>query len=270
MKKRIILVGRGGAGKDAACAMLTEKGYNKDVSATTRKARKGEVNGKDYVFASEDDFRQLILDGGLHEHKLFNGEMYGTLKGHWDKCNLFILTPEGVNALSNEDRDESFIVLLDLSERESVERMTRRGDETTAIVLRTKSDSSEFEGFTDYDLWIDSSVFLDEDNFISNLPPELAVATFDEVVQSALDAFGIKDQLFMLAEECAEVTQAASKLYRGKGGWEQLAEEYADLVIISSGVSKAAPSSFGIRVQHFLDVKTKRLKERVFTFNSEK
>ena len=51
------------------------------VSATTRPARPGEVNGLHYWFLSDDEFDQLVDSGGLLEWATVHGAArYGTLR----------------------------------------------------------------------------------------------------------------------------------------------------------------------------------------------
>ncbi len=69
-----------GCGKDTVFKELCKRYDNivESVSATTRKARKGEVNGVDYFFVSEEDFRHMIENNGLLEYAKYNGCYYGT------------------------------------------------------------------------------------------------------------------------------------------------------------------------------------------------
>ena len=48
------------------------------VSATTRKSRPGEVNGREYHFLTVDEFRERINDGQFLEHAKVFGNLYGT------------------------------------------------------------------------------------------------------------------------------------------------------------------------------------------------
>ncbi len=50
------------------------------VSATTRKMRPGEINGKDYFFLSESEFKKKVADDELVEHEEIYSNYYGTLK----------------------------------------------------------------------------------------------------------------------------------------------------------------------------------------------
>ncbi len=50
------------------------------ISATTRKKRNEEIDGKDYFFISEEEFRQKIEAGEFIEWERFYDYYYGTLK----------------------------------------------------------------------------------------------------------------------------------------------------------------------------------------------
>lgn len=50
------------------------------ISATTRKKRINEVNGKDYFFLSEEEFKSKIRNNEFIEWENFFGFYYGTLK----------------------------------------------------------------------------------------------------------------------------------------------------------------------------------------------
>lgn len=69
-----------GCGKDTVFKELCKRRDNivESVSATTRQARAGEVNGVDYFFVSEDEFHHMIDNNGLVEYAKYNGCYYGT------------------------------------------------------------------------------------------------------------------------------------------------------------------------------------------------
>ena len=50
------------------------------VSATTRKPRPGEEDGKQYYFISREEFESLIAQGKMLEHAEYVGNYYGTPK----------------------------------------------------------------------------------------------------------------------------------------------------------------------------------------------
>lgn len=56
------------------------------ISATTRAPRGQEVNGKEYYFISNDEFKQLIQDDLLVEwQQVYNGTYYGTLRSEIER-----------------------------------------------------------------------------------------------------------------------------------------------------------------------------------------
>ena len=69
-----------GAGKTTLCreARLCIPDLAYSVSATTRAPRAGEVNGVDFRFVSEREFRAMLERGELAEWAIVHGNMYGT------------------------------------------------------------------------------------------------------------------------------------------------------------------------------------------------
>ena len=76
----VILSSPSGAGKTSIARALVEenKTFLFSVSATTRKSRPGEVNGRDYHFLTVNEFRERINDGQFLEHAKVFGNLYGT------------------------------------------------------------------------------------------------------------------------------------------------------------------------------------------------
>lgn len=48
------------------------------MTDTTRSPRPGEVNGREYNFATKEEFLQLVEGRGFIEHAQFGGNYYGT------------------------------------------------------------------------------------------------------------------------------------------------------------------------------------------------
>ncbi|AMC33371.1 guanylate kinase [Janthinobacterium sp. B9-8] len=69
-----------GAGKTTLVAALlaADQNVQLSVSFTTRAARPGEVDGKDYHFVSREVFEQMIHNGDFLEHAEVYGNYYGT------------------------------------------------------------------------------------------------------------------------------------------------------------------------------------------------
>jgi guanylate kinase len=76
-----VVSGPSGSGKTTLCrAVCAEEGCYHAVSATTRPARPGEVDGRDYHFFSDDEFHRRIDAGEFLEWANVYGRFYGTLK----------------------------------------------------------------------------------------------------------------------------------------------------------------------------------------------
>jgi guanylate kinase len=75
-----------GAGKTSICREILRLFPNVrfSVSSTTRPPRPGEVNGKDYDFISEEEFRERIAHGEFFEWVEKFGQLYGTSKKTMD------------------------------------------------------------------------------------------------------------------------------------------------------------------------------------------
>ena len=70
-----------GAGKTSISKKLLQKDRKLalSISCTTRPRRKGEVNKKDYIFISDEEFKKQINKGKFVEQALVFGYRYGTL-----------------------------------------------------------------------------------------------------------------------------------------------------------------------------------------------
>ena len=105
----IVISGPSGAGKGTICAELLKRNKNlwKSVSMTTRKPRKGEVDGVDYFFVSKKEFKENIKENGLLEHAIYADEFYGTPRSyvleHLNKGEDVILEIEIQGALQIKD-----------------------------------------------------------------------------------------------------------------------------------------------------------------------
>jgi len=76
----IVVSGPSGAGKStlirAALDAVPELAYS--VSATTRDPRPGEVDGRDYVFLTREEFERWIEEDRFLEWAQYSGNLYGT------------------------------------------------------------------------------------------------------------------------------------------------------------------------------------------------
>ena len=84
MSKGLLLVisGFSGAGKGTVMKRLLElhDEYSLSISATTRKPREGEADGREYFFKTVEEFEKMIAEDALIEHAQYVGNYYGTPK----------------------------------------------------------------------------------------------------------------------------------------------------------------------------------------------
>lgn len=160
MNKRIILVGPAASGKDYLKKLMGTRGFELDVSYTTRPIREGEQEGVDYYYYTEKDFQSKIDCHGFYEWAPHGLYRYGTGRWEWEYCDIFIMESHGISEITPEDRKSCFIIYLNPPRivRQNRLRETRGWDEEN-IAHRTKMDNEKFENFTDYDIEITNPEF---------------------------------------------------------------------------------------------------------------
>ena len=121
--------GPSGVGKGTLNAMLFEEFGDRlafSVSATTRKARPGEIDGKDYFFISRQEFEEKIANNYFLEYAEYAGNLYGTPRPYVDK-----LLDSGKN------------VLLEIEVKGALQVMERMPDCVSIFVLPPDLDELE-------------------------------------------------------------------------------------------------------------------------------
>jgi guanylate kinase len=85
--KVFVITGPSGVGKGTLISELLRRvpGLKLSVSATTRRPRDGEVDGRDYHFLAEDEFDRRARKGEFLEHATYSGSRYGTLRCEVDR-----------------------------------------------------------------------------------------------------------------------------------------------------------------------------------------
>ena len=101
-----IIMGKTCSGKNAVVSELVKRGWSQIVTYTSRPKRRGEKNGREYWYISEEDFTNKIKGGYFAEWKSYDVNSktwyYGSPVDEIlnasldDKNNVIILTPQGV------------------------------------------------------------------------------------------------------------------------------------------------------------------------------
>ncbi len=156
----VVLSSPSGGGKTTVCEKILRKhkDYFRSVSATTRKRRKGEKQGKDYIFLTEDEFKKKIKAKEFVEWAWVHGCRYGTLKRFVSKAKregkvaFFVLDVQGGMAMKKKYPQSVLIFLFPPSMRELKRRLIRRGTERSEeMKLRMKTALREMTFWSKYD-----------------------------------------------------------------------------------------------------------------------
>ena len=157
----LVLSSPSGAGKTSICKKLLQQDTSLvlSVSATTRKRRPGEVEGKDYQFLSIQEFESRINKSQFLEYAKVFGNYYGTpaqlversLKSGVDV--LFDIDWQGTQQLKARARQDLVSVfILPPSIKELEKRLFNRAQDTSEVVANRMSKSaSEMSHYPEYD-----------------------------------------------------------------------------------------------------------------------
>jgi guanylate kinase len=134
----VVLAGPTAVGKGTVAAYIKEHhpDMHLSVSATTRPARPGEIEGQHYFFVDDAEFDRLIADGELLEHAtVHNKYRYGTPRRPIEAVlerggtALLEIDLQGARQVRAADPSATLVFLLPPSWDELVHRLVGRGTE---------------------------------------------------------------------------------------------------------------------------------------------
>ena len=165
----VVLSAPSGTGKTSICKKLLENNskWKFSISATTRKLREDESEGKDYIQMSNEKFEHYVKFGDFLEWEWVHGNKYGTpigpLEDVLDYGGVMILDIDvkgGLNVMK-EFPDETIGIFIeppgdDVPEQLEVleERLIERGNEPAKLIKqRLKRFPIEIEYKKDFDYY---------------------------------------------------------------------------------------------------------------------
>ena len=163
----IVVAGPSGSGKTTLCRELLTRApeLRFSVSYTTRPPRPAEVQGRDYHFVSDKDFRDRIRKGEFAEWAENYGYLYGTSKktmaeflGRGADLILDVDT-RGARALKTSYGGGIFVFVLPPSVEALRERLRKRGADDEAVLERRFSNAVEEMKEI---VWYDYAIFNDQ------------------------------------------------------------------------------------------------------------
>ncbi len=156
----VVVSGFSGAGKGTLIKAMVEKYHNYalSISATTRKPREGEEEGREYFFVTRDHFETMIKEEQLIEYAQYVNNYYGTPRQYVFQQMAdgkdVILEIEIQGALKIKERfpDALLLFVMPPSADELKRRLVGRGTETMEVIdQRLHRAAEEAAGMTSYD-----------------------------------------------------------------------------------------------------------------------
>ncbi|AMD95507.1 guanylate kinase [Leptotrichia sp. oral taxon 847] len=160
MKGKLVVVsGPSGSGKSTVTKLVKDRlNIPLSISATTRKPRNGEIDGKDYYFLTKEEFQKKIKNDEFYEFANVHGNYYGTLKKtveeNLEKGLNVILEIDVQGALIvKEKKKDAVLVFFKTENLEVLENRlrNRKTDSEEVIELRLKNAKKELEYEKKYD-----------------------------------------------------------------------------------------------------------------------
>ena len=157
----IILSSPSGAGKSTLAKRLRvwDPNIRFSISATTRPARAGAVDGQDYHFVDEATFKRMVHDREMLEHAHVFGNFYGSPLGPVDAAInagndvLFDIDWQGAQQIQKSALASSVlsIFLLPPSISELRRRLESRGQDSAEVIAKRMNRSwdeiSHWDGY---------------------------------------------------------------------------------------------------------------------------
>ena len=145
MKGKLFIVsGPSGSGKSTVTKLVKDTlNIPLSISATTRKPRNREIDGKDYFFLTKETFEQKIKNDEFYEYANVHGNYYGTLKevveSNLNKGLNVILEIDVQGALiAKEKKRDAILVFFRTKDMETLEKRLRNRNTDTEEVIQTR------------------------------------------------------------------------------------------------------------------------------------
>jgi len=157
----LVLSSPSGAGKTTLSRRLLaeDPDITLSVSATTRKPRASEEEGKDYYFLTKDRYDEMVAADAFLEHAKVFDNFYGTPKKPVEDALamgrdvLFDIDWQGTQQLvANAEQDVVRVFVLPPSRAELEDRLRRRAEDPPEVVAsRMAKASDEMSHWAEYD-----------------------------------------------------------------------------------------------------------------------
>jgi len=148
--KVVVITGPSGVGKSTIVReVLARTGAGYSVSATTRRPRPGEVDGRDYRFLDRATFDRMAAEGQMLEWAEVFGDRYGTPADFVRQCRdagrtvILEIDVQGGIQVHRKMPEAVFVLILPPDEQTLRRRLSRRGTEDLQTVRRRLDKAAE-------------------------------------------------------------------------------------------------------------------------------
>lgn len=152
MKRKpiIVVAGKMGAGKDTVLEEMKNQGFKRLVCYTTRKMRPKEIDGVNYHYVSDSDFKHKLECGFFAESREYSTadgkKFYGTsaedlISGKYDFVELSL---DAIINVRNQGID-LIVIYLDCPDEVRKDRALRRSDDVAEVERRLNDETLEFD-----------------------------------------------------------------------------------------------------------------------------
>ena len=186
--KIVIISGPSGVGKSTICKEVVKRLDNVclSISVTTRPRAEAEVDGQDYWFLSQQQFRKRINEGSLLEYAEVFGHLYGTPKDNIEealeagKTIILEIDVQGAKQVRSVCPDAAMVFIFPPTEKELAQRIKNRGREgMEAVEERLEGADTEFAAAWQY-----------YEHMVVNDDLEHAVKEVIQIIQQAIGEKG--------------------------------------------------------------------------------
>lgn len=147
----IVISGFSGAGKGTLMKRLIEdyQNYALSISMTTRPPRQGEVEGREYFFATREQFEEKIAQDGFIEYASYCGNYYGTPRAYVEsqlaagKDVILEIEIQGAMKIKEKYPDALLLFVMPPSAKALYSRLTGRETETEEVIQKRLSRAAE-------------------------------------------------------------------------------------------------------------------------------
>jgi guanylate kinase len=166
-----------GAGKTTLTNLLLEEDekLKRVITYTTRKKRKNEIDGVDYVFVTKEVFELMIKENAFLEYAIVHGNYYGTPKKEtFELLNqgfdvILVIDVQGMKQIKSVIPEAISIFILPPSLEELESRMRIRGESEEEIQKRLETAKREIPYWKEYDYVIINENLLESKENLSHI-----------------------------------------------------------------------------------------------------